>query len=134
MVDGLGTFAEIEVIAENESDNPTAQIEKIAKEIGVVGEPILESYLEMLLARNVGKSTLIFFLKVISHLFFWDLLYYERLPAIRGASCEDTARAINRFSQIAASDMKAIILLTVMQETSFTSAAGAPRRGRRHSS
>jgi adenylate cyclase class 2 len=50
-VDGLGTYAEIEVIAEDEGDNPTAAIEAIAQEIGVVGEPILESYLEMLLAK-----------------------------------------------------------------------------------
>jgi adenylate cyclase class 2 len=52
-VDGLGTFAEIEVMAENEADNPTEQIERIAREIGVNGEPILASYLELLLA---GKS------------------------------------------------------------------------------
>ena len=52
-VDGLGTFAEIEVMAENEADNPTEQIERIAREIGVEGEPILASYLELLLA---GKS------------------------------------------------------------------------------
>jgi adenylate cyclase class 2 len=51
-VDGLGTFAEIEVITKNEDENPTDQIGKIAKEIGVEGEPILASYLEMLLARN----------------------------------------------------------------------------------
>jgi len=51
-VEGLGTFAEIEVIVENESDNPTGQIEKIAKEIGVEGKPILESYLELLLAKR----------------------------------------------------------------------------------
>ena len=51
-VDGLGTFAEIEVIVENESDNPTGQIGKIAKEIGVDGEPILASYLELLLAKG----------------------------------------------------------------------------------
>ena len=51
-VEGLGTFAEIEVIAEDEGDNPTSAIEKIAKEIGVTGEPILESYLEMLLAKQ----------------------------------------------------------------------------------
>ena len=50
-VDGLGTYAEIEVIAKDEADNPTAQIEKIAKEIGAEGEPILESYLELLLAK-----------------------------------------------------------------------------------
>jgi adenylate cyclase class 2 len=51
-VDGLGTFAEIEVTTENEADNPTARIGEIAAEIGVEGEPILESYLEMLLARQ----------------------------------------------------------------------------------
>jgi adenylate cyclase class 2 len=51
-VDGLGTFAEIEVITENETDNPTEHIEKIAQEIGVEGEPILDSYLEMLLAKR----------------------------------------------------------------------------------
>jgi adenylate cyclase class 2 len=55
-VDGLGTFAEIEVISENEADNPTALIEKIAKEIGVEGEPILESYLEMLLAKRAEEQ------------------------------------------------------------------------------
>jgi adenylate cyclase class 2 len=53
-VDELGTFAEIEVITENESDNPTAAIEKIAQEIGVVGEPLLASYLELLLAKKAG--------------------------------------------------------------------------------
>src|SRR5512136_1903480 len=52
LVDGLGTFAEIEVIAENEADNPTALIERIAREIGAEGEPILESYLELLLGRQ----------------------------------------------------------------------------------
>jgi len=49
-VDGLGTFAEIEVIAAEGTGDPAATIEQIAKEIGVAGEPILESYLEMLLA------------------------------------------------------------------------------------
>ena len=56
IVDGLGTFAEIEVMTESESDNPTALIEKIAQEIGVVGEPILASYLEMLLDKQSGKK------------------------------------------------------------------------------
>jgi adenylate cyclase, class 2 len=54
-VDGLGTFAEIEVIIEDDTENPTAQIEKIATEIGVEGEPILASYLEMLLAKKTGE-------------------------------------------------------------------------------
>jgi adenylate cyclase, class 2 len=51
-VDELGTFAEIEIIVENEADNPTAAIENIAREIGVVGEPLLESYLELLLNKR----------------------------------------------------------------------------------
>src|SRR5512139_931881 len=40
-VEGLGTFAEIEVRTENEADNPTARIAKTAEEIGIEGEPIL---------------------------------------------------------------------------------------------
>ena len=56
-VDELGTFAEIEVIIENDADNPTAAIEKIAHEIGVVGDTLLASYLELLLAkRSAGKN------------------------------------------------------------------------------
>ncbi|HSQ94331.1 MAG TPA: class IV adenylate cyclase [Methanoregula sp.] len=51
-VDGLGTFAEIEVVAEDENDNPTALIESLAREIGVAGEPLLQSYLEMLLEKK----------------------------------------------------------------------------------
>jgi adenylate cyclase class 2 len=53
-VDELGTFAEIEVIARDETDNPTGTIEKIAKEIGADGEPILASYLELLLAKRLA--------------------------------------------------------------------------------
>ncbi|MGD0081353.1 MAG: class IV adenylate cyclase [Methanoregula sp.] len=51
-VEELGTFAEIEVIARDENENPTEMIGKIAKEIGVEGEPILASYLELLLAKR----------------------------------------------------------------------------------
>jgi len=51
-VDELGTFAEIEVIVEDENTDPTVQIEKIAREIGAVGEPILASYLELLLEKR----------------------------------------------------------------------------------
>jgi adenylate cyclase, class 2 len=54
-VDELGTFAEIEVIAENETENPTGTIEKIAEEIGADGEPILASYLELLLSKRSEK-------------------------------------------------------------------------------
>jgi adenylate cyclase class 2 len=56
-VDELGTFAEIEVIAGDEQDNPTGKIEAIAREIGAEGPPILESYLELLLRkRSTGSS------------------------------------------------------------------------------
>ena len=55
-VDELGTFAEIEILSENENENPTGIIEQIAREIGADGEPILESYLELVLKqRNVLK-------------------------------------------------------------------------------
>jgi adenylate cyclase, class 2 len=51
-VDELGTFVEIEVIAESEDSNAATEIEKISKEIGVHGEPILASYLELLLSKR----------------------------------------------------------------------------------
>jgi adenylate cyclase class 2 len=56
-VDELGTFTEIEIITENENDNPTGKIEALAKEIGVAGEPLLESYLELLLEKRAGGSS-----------------------------------------------------------------------------
>ncbi|MFA4876888.1 MAG: class IV adenylate cyclase [Methanoregula sp.] len=55
-VEELGTFAEIEVIIEDESTDPSVQIDTIAKEIGATGEPILESYLELLLAKRGGAG------------------------------------------------------------------------------
>jgi adenylate cyclase, class 2 len=51
-VDELGTFVEIEVITESENSDAAIQIEKISKEIGVHGEPILASYLELLLSKR----------------------------------------------------------------------------------
>ena len=51
-VDELGTFAEIEIMAENDDSEVSAQIEKISKEIGIQGEPILTSYLELLLSKR----------------------------------------------------------------------------------
>ena len=51
-VDELGTFAEIEIMAENDDSDASAQIEKISKEIGIQGEPILASYLELLLSKR----------------------------------------------------------------------------------
>lgn len=51
-VDELGTFVEIEIIAEDEHSPAAFLIERIAQEIGVSGEPILASYLELLLAKR----------------------------------------------------------------------------------
>ena len=47
-----GTFAEIEIMVGDEENNPTEQIGRIAHEIGADGEPILASYLELLLSRR----------------------------------------------------------------------------------
>ena len=55
-VEELGTFAEIEIIVHDENDNPTVQIETIAQEIGVTGEPLLESYLELILKKRSGNQ------------------------------------------------------------------------------
>jgi len=56
-VEGLGTFVEIEILAEDAHSDTPARIQEIAKEIGVDGEPILDSYLEMLLSkRSVAQS------------------------------------------------------------------------------
>jgi adenylate cyclase class 2 len=51
-VDELGTFVEIEVMADRDDTKASAQIKKISKEIGIQGEPILTSYLELLLSKR----------------------------------------------------------------------------------
>jgi adenylate cyclase class 2 len=51
-VEELGTFVEIEVMAAGDDKVASAQIEKISKEIGIQGEPILASYLELLLSKR----------------------------------------------------------------------------------
>ena len=52
LVDELGTFVEIEIMTEADNATATDQIQNIAKEIGVHGEPILASYLELLLSKR----------------------------------------------------------------------------------
>jgi adenylate cyclase class 2 len=51
-VEELGTFVEIEVMTAQEAAKATAEIKKISEELGVSGEPILASYLELLLAKR----------------------------------------------------------------------------------
>jgi adenylate cyclase class 2 len=56
-VEDLGTFVEIEILAEDENSNTAARIEEIAKEIGVCGEPIIASYLELLLSKRSAAQS-----------------------------------------------------------------------------
>jgi adenylate cyclase class 2 len=49
-VEHLGTFVEIEVLADTDTATATTKIDLLAKELGVVGKPILASYLELLLS------------------------------------------------------------------------------------
>jgi adenylate cyclase, class 2 len=51
-VDELGTFVEIEIMTETGNPDTTLLIRNLAKEIGVNGEPILASYLELLLSKR----------------------------------------------------------------------------------
>jgi adenylate cyclase, class 2 len=53
-VDNLGTFVEIEVMTEENEKAASTRIDAVSKEIGVQGEPILDSYLELLLAKRSG--------------------------------------------------------------------------------
>ncbi|MGB4235676.1 MAG: class IV adenylate cyclase [Methanoregulaceae archaeon] len=51
-VKGLGTFVEIEARTSNAHEDPQEFVMEIAREIGVEGEPILSSYLELLLVKR----------------------------------------------------------------------------------
>jgi adenylate cyclase class 2 len=50
-VKGLGSFVEIEAPGSPVQKNPEEFVREIAKELGVEGEPILSSYLELLLSK-----------------------------------------------------------------------------------
>jgi adenylate cyclase class 2 len=51
-VEHLGTFVEIEVLADTDAPGAAATIDRIAQELGIVGKPILASYLELLLSTR----------------------------------------------------------------------------------
>ena len=51
-VDELGTFIEIEIVADDRETGASSMIEKISEELGVTGTPILSSYLELLLSKR----------------------------------------------------------------------------------
>ncbi len=56
-VEELGTFVEIEVLAERDDNVAAAEIKRVSKEIGIEGKPILASYLELLLAKRSGVQS-----------------------------------------------------------------------------
>jgi adenylate cyclase, class 2 len=51
-VDRLGTFVEIELAGDVDKKKAMEQVKGIAQELGVEGEPILTSYLELLLSKR----------------------------------------------------------------------------------
>jgi len=57
-VSGLGTFVEIELICEEEesTQNPASRIASLATRIGVTGERISDSYLELILHKKGEKD------------------------------------------------------------------------------
>jgi adenylate cyclase, class 2 len=50
-VEGLGTFIEIEVLTENDGAYAAEKVNTLAKELGVEGEPLFTSYLELLASK-----------------------------------------------------------------------------------
>lgn len=51
-VEGLGTFIEIELITDNEINKAARRVDQLAEELGVTGERISISYLELLLSKH----------------------------------------------------------------------------------
>jgi adenylate cyclase, class 2 len=51
-VDDLGTFIEIELITENEIQKAARRVDELAEKLGVTGERISTSYLELLLSKH----------------------------------------------------------------------------------
>lgn len=51
-VDNLGDFVEIELITENNAEHAAHRVDKLAEKLGVTGERISISYLELLLSKH----------------------------------------------------------------------------------
>jgi adenylate cyclase class 2 len=51
-VDGLGSFSEIELITDGNAEEAARRIDAVAKKVGVCGERITASYLELLLSKQ----------------------------------------------------------------------------------
>ena len=55
-VEGLGTFVEIEVLANDGGDAAAETIGRLKNDLGIAGEAILDSYLELILANDLTKA------------------------------------------------------------------------------
>ena len=51
-VEHLGAFVEIEVLEDTDASGAASTIDRIAKKLGILGKPILASYLELLLSKR----------------------------------------------------------------------------------
>jgi adenylate cyclase class 2 len=51
-VESLGTFAEVEIIGEEGDETVEERVHAIARSLGITGEPITASYLELVLAAR----------------------------------------------------------------------------------
>ena len=51
-VDHLGEYVEIELVTENNAENAAKKVDELAEKLGVIGERISISYLELLLSKH----------------------------------------------------------------------------------
>ncbi len=56
-VDGLGTFAEVEVLGEKGDPTAEDRVRDLARSLGITGVPITASYLELVLGSDRAPST-----------------------------------------------------------------------------
>ncbi|HOV66744.1 MAG TPA: class IV adenylate cyclase [Methanoregulaceae archaeon] len=51
-VEGLGTFAEVEMLGERDDTGTEDRIHTLARSLGITGKPITTSYMELVMAQN----------------------------------------------------------------------------------
>jgi adenylate cyclase class 2 len=56
-VESLGTFAEVEIIGQMGDETVEERVHAIARSLGITGEPITASYLELVLGARDGEMT-----------------------------------------------------------------------------
>lgn len=55
-VEGLGTYAEVEILGERDDTEVEERVHTLARALGIVGTPITSSYLELVLEHRKGSS------------------------------------------------------------------------------